>query len=786
MQLEGDGPGVAFQSECSAALNTRLEGPATMDQEGLTPEQCRILDRLTDVASRYTEIIMANPEEKLHALMSENVSTAALFVNAVDFESRRLNTNIPCGPRGIFGQALEAMTRDATELARRHLPWLTITITHNAHVLEVNLADPAKPFITIEDGHSGVQLCKPYDLVLKTTGTTWKTPVSGQVGANAYTGIPNADAVFNYLFERNILDTEGFIAPGSTIFIGGTSLSAYDFIGLILSKTKIVRLVTRGNARELVIDEDEAKRYPDLIKLFNRKDGEVCAPRHADGMDAKMPKGFDFITPEMLLSVQMRENSYPLPILFELARVITAIALDKSPACVEPDLSTEEQFNRMVAENEKFAADPQVLTETGMIRRCLISFICTLATIPDAAEHRALLNERYPLLLQEPWHAFRSLHYNAIPARQPFATQSFRNFYNHIVTSAPFPVHLLITRLYKLGVISWIRGAYEDVTCSPRMKFHLNGENANGLIAPRALTETTDVLSASILKQAMKTGAGKPIYQKCRTLLSTSCETIHVMELGIPGHGGIFDRTLLRRVQWLDTHSYESAVQLMPCVVGVVGIIEGMVSRGVPRPFDALLKHYKAVLPRSEDFVRQCNKMKKPYRQLQDFLNYARLVEEAYPKQYAEKMRQGIKAENRRRIISEIEQKKGCRNPLRRARAALSKGRAPNRFIPISHRSFEKMTPDFSPDQIRKIKDIWAKELALAGVFNHQPAQNTPTVLQRSFFSQAYNTVLESKTLDLDHGELDPKKYEITTTTRDIKEGDDDEEEGGLYQTVVL
>ncbi|KAF3924279.1 hypothetical protein ABW21_db0205916 [Orbilia brochopaga] len=534
-------------------------------------------------------------------------------------------------------------------------------------------------------------------------------------------------------------------------------------------------------------------RYPGLIKLFNRKDGELCPPRHADGMDAKMPEGFDdFITPEMLLSVHLKENCDPLPMLFELTRVVTAIALDRPPACIEPDLPMEEKFNRMAAENEKYAAslakckaNPQAMTETGMIRRCLVSFLCTLSTAPNTrtAEQRAALREKYPFLERHPWDLFRSLHYNATPTYHPIATQSCRNFWNHLTTSAPFAIHLLITRLYKLGVISWIQGAYEDVAWSSAasgtqpsgsssdMKFHLNGETANGLIAPRSLTETTDALSASVLQQAMKpvAGNGNAVYQKGRTLLSPSGETIHVMELGIPGHAGIFDGKVLRRVQWLDTHSYESAQQLMPCVVGVVGIIEGMLSRSVARPFEVLNRYYEAVLPKRQDFARQCDKMMEHYQQLSEFLEYARLVEEAYPERFGEKMRQGIDIKSRQRIISEINQTRGYKCSLRRAHVGRDEESASDsdRFIPVTQRSFEKMTPDFSLDQVRKIRGIWARETGHAGPnYYYRPAKDTPALpgLLRSFASQGCvepNAIV----LSFNHGLSDIKKYEIATVS---------------------
>ncbi|KAF3916242.1 hypothetical protein ABW21_db0200809 [Orbilia brochopaga] len=774
-QAEEEGPGAAFQYGCDAALNTGLEGPVPIEMKGLTPQQCKILDSLTDVSSRYSELIMANPDDTLKNLMGKNISTAALFLNAVDFESKDFNTKVPCGPRNLFGQALDAMTREANELARQHLPWLTIRIMHNKNVIKVDLTDPSRPFLTIEDTLSSVLFYRTYDLVIKTTGTTWTIPVSGLVRDNAYTGIPNADALTNYLSRQCLLDEHGVITPGSSILVGGTSLSAYDFIGLILAKTNIVRLETDGDTRELMIDEDEAKRYPDLIKLFNRKGGEVCAPRHADGMDVKMPEGFDFITPEMLLSVQMREGGDAPPIIFELTRIMTAIALNRCPASIEPDLSTEEQFKRMVSENEKYATNSHAITEAGMVRRCLISFFFSLSTTPNVAGQRALLLEKYPLLVREPWHASRSLLYNSTA---PFDSQSSRNFWGHLMKSAPFAIHRVVTRLYELGVISWVQGAYEDVTWSLVSGFCLDGERAKGLIAPRTITETTDKLSTSILDQAMLPADGNAVYQKGRTLLSPSGETIHVMELGLPGHGGILDGILpRRRVQWFDTNNYESAQHLMPCVVGLVGLIESMVSRGVPKPFGLLKKYYRRILPRRRDFDRQCSKMKEPYHRLMDFLQYARLVESAYPRQFMEKMRKWIDLDGRQKIISDAKQMRDHHGILRKIWAAPNKKPEQQNFTPLSHDSFEQMTPDFSLEQIRKIKDLWSQECASTRVISYRVAHSNK--LARPLRTGTKSDNIEQ---NFDHGILGLKKLEITTTAREIQEDDEDED---VYKIIV-
>ncbi|KAF3195609.1 hypothetical protein TWF225_000015 [Orbilia oligospora] len=66
MQTPCEGPGTAFQYGCDAALNTGIEhSTKTINKEGLTEEQCKIIDSLTDTAAHYARIIMANPKKTM-------------------------------------------------------------------------------------------------------------------------------------------------------------------------------------------------------------------------------------------------------------------------------------------------------------------------------------------------------------------------------------------------------------------------------------------------------------------------------------------------------------------------------------------------------------------------------------------------------------------------------------------------------------------------------------------------------------------------------------------------
>ncbi|KAK6517909.1 hypothetical protein TWF506_005084 [Arthrobotrys conoides] len=262
-----EGPGTAFQYGCDAALNTGIEhSTKTINKEGLTEEGCKVIGRLTDTAAYYTQIIMSDPQQMMSSLLQKNTSTAILFNNAT--ESGELNIDIPCGPRGISGYAMEAMTQDALKLAKEHLPWLSINIRYGVVLSDIDLSDPTHPVLTIEDVKTGeVETGIVYDLVIKCSGTTFEVPISGAIEENGFAGIPNSGQVEEYLETQKILDNEGYIIPGKSIFIGGIGLSAFDFIGIILAKTKIVKFDPK--TKEFTINKAEAAWNRNLMTFFS-------------------------------------------------------------------------------------------------------------------------------------------------------------------------------------------------------------------------------------------------------------------------------------------------------------------------------------------------------------------------------------------------------------------------------------------------------------------------------------------------------------------------------------
>jgi hypothetical protein len=738
-QSEEDGPGVAFQLQSNAALNTDLPGPISIDTTGLTDDQAATIRSLTDLAAHYVALTMDDPAETLANLEKENVSTAILF--ALASRGGTLDTSVACGSRNFVGQALVKMTNEAIELQRQHLPWLQVDFHLDVRVTNVDLEDPQKPILTILKNGQEIVL-EAYDLLVKTTGTTWEVPVQGIVAEKAFTGIPNSEKLWQYLHDRNVLGPDGLIIPGKRILIGGASLGAFDPVGIILVKTGIVK-VTGSAPSGFTIDKERTKQYPGLITFFSRSPNKFVPARHAQV--GPLPQESVIFSPEMILSHQLQKNQDPYPIYREMARLVTAMHLRKLPQEVENYSTTNDQLDAMARDNQDYASSfstgrfnglilrlKQLIgrsgkqhTEPYMMRAALLSLLFSYAlgtTKQEMDNKRAKLVKEYPLLVRNAFDASRSMIFNATHpvAGSPYDSTmaidkhkfALDAIFQH-VTSAPFPIHHLITQLYECGVATWKQGIYRAVSWSEEDNlFHLragpNDTTAHCLIASRMLTADTDLLSTRILVQTKAVERHEPVYDKGRFPKSRSNKRVHVIELGIPGHGQrIGVRTL--KSQWYDTNSYLTAAHVMPTIATTICILENMFFRNVAVPVDDLMKLHQQTLPPSSDFAEQVEKLREPFEECDSILEFAKLAAKLFPEGriFAEKMAAAMDKNKRIAMVAEMANSSVLANKYV---GQYTKALAEIEFQPHDLESFERTTPDFSSVQIAEMKRIQASE----------------------------------------------------------------------------
>ncbi|CAM6120966.1 unnamed protein product [Calypogeia fissa] len=704
MQAKNAGPGNAFQAGSDAVLNSGLAGPIPFDKGGLSQQQIDTLNDLTDWGKHYAEIAR-DTEDILGILEARNTSAALVY--SQNFKDGKLDTTVACGPRNIAGIALNRMTEKAINLAKG-LKALTINIHYNSAVTHADFAtNPRRPVLKIENKSDFTIRTVTHDFVLKSTGTTSKSPVEGEVADNAYTALPSADRFRSHLRNKGLLDEDDEINPGTRMVIVGLSLSALDFLGLILARTSIVAVDPRSKYG-FTIDKEEARQYQGLITFINRSQGDVAPARHSN--TPSTPEEVTLFTPRMRPAERIQKDSDPY---FESVReacIQTAMGLKMFPNKVEPNLSTPEKLRRMTVENKALADDPSLMTPTKLFRSSVLGYCFGGAGGPDPAAERAKIARDLPLLKDEIWHEFRSMSYEATHGTKEDPQGGERHLTASKIamahlTSPPRIIHLLFTELLELGVVKWNQASAAQVSWSQTTKrFVLDNFQAHVMIAPSLLTDETDHLAAQIIRQAKEQAPGEGVYGKGRIPTLPSGKRMHVMELGLAGHGKLTDLKTVKARQWLDTNSADAGYDLMPKAVHIIQIIITGIARGEPSPVESLMKRYRQSLPSANDFLAQALTLEEDYVESHTIKAFSELLQKVCGSggEYSAKMKLAQDPAGRNGIISEIGLLGGDANE--EALSSFNTQVEQIKFNPLNLEQFERTTPDFSTKQIDRMR----------------------------------------------------------------------------------
>lgn len=165
--------------------------------------------------------------------------------------------------------------------------------------------------VTIQSKLSGqVVTLPPCDLVVKATGTTWEVPVANEELEHAYSDLPQHSSLWHYIQKLGKLDSEGIIVPGTRILIGGSGLSAYDHIGILLAMTRIVK-INPSAEYGFTIDASIARQNSEFITLFSTSADGILPARQYDMTCSRMSGMDKIVTPEMLFSVRLQKDMDP-------------------------------------------------------------------------------------------------------------------------------------------------------------------------------------------------------------------------------------------------------------------------------------------------------------------------------------------------------------------------------------------------------------------------------------------------------------------------------------------
>jgi hypothetical protein len=200
------------------------------------------------------------------------------------------------GPAGIAAVDRATMTRaqqgreasttfqKVTEQTRKHFPFYKLDVLSGTSVEKIDLAHPSHPELHLVDSATGQALGElPANTVRLNTGTTLTNPLKdAAVRQHAYVGAMNPHAVAAFLVQRDLLDDDGQLRPGTKLALGGSGLSAYD---QLLALAPSMQLFVRDDSTPIGYRvSDAAKRkYQGAISFISNTPGKWVPPRHSHG-----------------------------------------------------------------------------------------------------------------------------------------------------------------------------------------------------------------------------------------------------------------------------------------------------------------------------------------------------------------------------------------------------------------------------------------------------------------------------------------------------------------------
>ena len=103
-----------------------------------------------------------------------------------------------------------------------------VEVVADTEAVGVDTSSPLRPNVSVKGAVNG---SIDADLVRLNTGTTLGSPLTeaqSEVMKHSYIGPMNRDDFTAFLRQRNLLDENGKLSPGTRVLTGGSGLSLYD------------------------------------------------------------------------------------------------------------------------------------------------------------------------------------------------------------------------------------------------------------------------------------------------------------------------------------------------------------------------------------------------------------------------------------------------------------------------------------------------------------------------------------------------------------------------------
>ncbi|KAJ7089969.1 hypothetical protein C8R44DRAFT_957849 [Mycena epipterygia] len=689
MQKETEeGSGNSFQTTCNGALNTGIPGQVTIPAVatgGLSPD---IAD-LTNLAQCITAELQKNIPEHKKALKEANLAALVLAV----------------------GKIMQRKIQKALAYIQEHMSdMITIERHFEEEIVGLVVTNPQRPKLKVRKvGTTDVPHEEEFDFVHLAHGTPWALPPGVIPGPTVSSAIPNQNSIGQFLAANDLLLENGRIKSGAHIGITGLSLSAYDYVPLVLRYTSLIEPTETG----YTIRPENAVHYQGLLTFISR-DGVPAPPRlHAKHFANRPPI---LGTSEELHALQLQKHFDWLSFWTVFVDANVARFLGKLPK----DLRYRQTMDikaRMVdyaRQTEAYRRGEQA--EVGLRRTgfWLAYGGQGFYVDPDDAEKAELdLVEKAPLTRKDrTGFLLRRGSLADVTSTAYVDVQSNKAFMDaytilhSCVTASPPGIQYLVARMFELGVATHAAGDFKDVV--PTL-------HSDVLLTPNLLDRNNDAVLVSLGNTVKEIVRGQPEYAKGRFLRTPDGALVHAIDMGMGGKGtrvahlaGSGEESIIG-MRWPDTNFLDAGVDGAASLAPMTVLLSSIAAQGDKHPAESLLKcYYEKVLPSKRDFEEEIEQFKSVWKEVQEKHAFLVLCEAVAGNalEYLECTDKVFASDSREKPVGGWERAKQHAAATDKYREAVKSIRA---FDPPSVEMYFEQFVDLSPSEVQKCWDAHMK-----------------------------------------------------------------------------
>ncbi|KAK6203738.1 hypothetical protein LQW54_008844 [Pestalotiopsis sp. IQ-011] len=540
-----------------------------------------------------------------------------------------VDTTAPWGTRASIGLLLQKSVVDVIEFVRINIPEIQIHTNWGVQLFGINVTNPQRPVLAMgfDPGDN-----MAFDYVHVAQGITKYPSFNGRM-----TGHPRwsqfihlEPANYNGLLARLqlrglLMENRNMIEPKTKIAIAGLSLSAYDYVPILMQFTDMLELTDEGWR----INSTNARKYQGLL-TFIAPNGRVAPPCHY--RDRTNPSGSNYwprenslISTEELHALHMQRDFDWMTVALPLLRASVCLELDIPLDLTDPALTQTplEQMRDYRAQNERYQDGHQ--TEIGLLRLGQQLFFEGHGLERYPADANAALLAKAPFTrVSGPMARKALLSEMSLLNVARKSARGNRDMWKYLKTldsASPVQVQDLVARLFELGVAVYKQGEMEQLKPA-RGDRHLALDNEHWfqlVIAPPTDTRRSwlDRIDSGIhpddvvLKEDPNNISSAPAVMKGRFWLDTRTTTeIHVTDAGSGTAGhlmsvGDIDDAWIVGARDSDNDTLTGIFDWAPTAAKFLVLLSVLTAGGAPRPPRYVLMSLDRTLPQDADFVRE-------------------------------------------------------------------------------------------------------------------------------------------------------------------------------------